>query len=548
MSSYSLLNTQNGRKWDISANNVDLISLNGNGTSGQVLSSNGPTVAPSWVTASAGGSSVLVSQKTTTSYTSLTTNSTWTKLATIAGSSIFTGVGNYSLNWGFSSTETNKFNALLFSGYALITPTSQNRPLFCVPSFDGTTWNSLNSPSTQVCGSGYAVNNIVYNSTLKFWLANSGYANQPTGVSLGYGPFWISKNGREWSLLCMPDAAASTCFAINDASPTSPTICFGMSAGASNKIYYTVGSIGKGIIATTQPVNKISYANMMIWAGGSIAKFVVVGAGYGGAGQQASEYSSDGITWTLSSNYSTVYTAISGITIAVNTANTLIVSGRANGTMCYSTNGTSWTDGTITGSTYNFALVFANSIWVRTGIGSSPVHYSTDGITWTASTTLAGITSGCALAWYAAISKWVLVGFTGGTTVTALWTSTDAITWVIQTTDYFNSLVYGYGACLASGVVSAPKNMEVGVVVKDTTTGTSQYPLNYGVNGDNGLGRQCGFDSVSGSASASDTINITSYNAGTMDIEIWGKLDADTPISYGTTPSLTLTISASSFT
>jgi hypothetical protein len=48
MSSYSLLNTQNGRKWDISANNVDLISLNGNGTSGQVLSSNGPTLAPSW--------------------------------------------------------------------------------------------------------------------------------------------------------------------------------------------------------------------------------------------------------------------------------------------------------------------------------------------------------------------------------------------------------------------------------------------------------------------------------------------------------------------
>jgi len=87
--------------------------------------------------------------------------------------------------------------------------------------------------------------------------------------------------------------------------------------------------------------------------------------------------------------------------------------------------------------------------------------------------------------------------------------------------------------------------MEVGIVVKNTTTATSQYPLNYGVNGGNGLGRQCVFDSVSGSASASDTINITSYNAGTMNIEIWGKLDADTPISYGTTPSLTATISAS---
>jgi len=59
MSSYSLLNTQNGLKWDISANNVTLISLNGNGTSGQVLSSNGPTLAPSWSTASSTSASTI---------------------------------------------------------------------------------------------------------------------------------------------------------------------------------------------------------------------------------------------------------------------------------------------------------------------------------------------------------------------------------------------------------------------------------------------------------------------------------------------------------
>jgi hypothetical protein len=53
MSSYPLLNTQNGRTWDISANNVNLVSLNGNGTSGQILSSNGPTLAPSWITSPA---------------------------------------------------------------------------------------------------------------------------------------------------------------------------------------------------------------------------------------------------------------------------------------------------------------------------------------------------------------------------------------------------------------------------------------------------------------------------------------------------------------
>jgi hypothetical protein len=50
MASYPLLNVQNGLKWDISANNVDLVGLNGNGTSGQYLKSNGTTVAPSWAT------------------------------------------------------------------------------------------------------------------------------------------------------------------------------------------------------------------------------------------------------------------------------------------------------------------------------------------------------------------------------------------------------------------------------------------------------------------------------------------------------------------
>jgi hypothetical protein len=48
MSNYSLLTTKNGIKWDVSANNVTLVSLNGNGALGEVLLSNGPTVAPSW--------------------------------------------------------------------------------------------------------------------------------------------------------------------------------------------------------------------------------------------------------------------------------------------------------------------------------------------------------------------------------------------------------------------------------------------------------------------------------------------------------------------
>jgi len=51
MSSYPLLNVQNVSIWDISANNVTLVSLNGSGdASGQYLKSNGTSVAPSFST------------------------------------------------------------------------------------------------------------------------------------------------------------------------------------------------------------------------------------------------------------------------------------------------------------------------------------------------------------------------------------------------------------------------------------------------------------------------------------------------------------------
>jgi hypothetical protein len=61
MSSYPLLNVQNGRTWDISANNVTLVGLNGNVTAGQVLTSIGTTFAPTWTNA-AGGNLIINNQ------------------------------------------------------------------------------------------------------------------------------------------------------------------------------------------------------------------------------------------------------------------------------------------------------------------------------------------------------------------------------------------------------------------------------------------------------------------------------------------------------
>jgi len=472
--------------------------------------------------ADSAGSVVLVDELTTTTYTSITTNSTWTKLATITNTPIFTGTGNHSLNWGFSSTETNQFNAIMAIGTPAV-----NRIFFGAYSFDGITWNAPNSSLTF--GAGTAITKTSYNSALKLWF--SGSAAITINASRGY--IFSSKNGINWNIVASPTGGSNT--AVNIA--TNGTGTFVYIAGASTSyLYQSVGDLGKiptvVSIPAGGPTSGVT-ATSLLWVGGSINKFVMTG---GSGTLNNSLYSSDGITWFVSPNYGIV---ISGKALAVDTAQTLIVAGGS--LMKYSTDGISWTTGTVAGTiTDTNNIAYGNNIWVRVGTGTDPLHYSNDGINWIISLPT-GLTTGMGVVYYSSIGKWVVVG--SGTST--LWTSPDAITWTaITTSDFFT----GTTACnISQGPITTDKNMEVGIVVKDTSTGISQYPLNYGVNGGNGLGRQCVFNSVSGSAAASDTINITSYTPGAMDIEIWGKLDEDTPISYGTTPSLTTTISASSF-
>jgi len=116
--------------------------------------------------ADSAGSSVLVDELTTTTYTSITTNSTWTKLATITNTPIFTGTGNHSLKWGFSSTETNQFNAIMAIGTPVV-----SRNFWCVYSFDGITWNAPNTSLTL--GAGSNLSKTSYNSALKLWFSGS---------------------------------------------------------------------------------------------------------------------------------------------------------------------------------------------------------------------------------------------------------------------------------------------------------------------------------------------------------------------------------------
>lgn len=487
------------------------------GTAGQVLSC-GAGATTLWTTPTLPAVSSI-----STSYTSITTNNTWTKLATIVGTTIFSGTGNYSLNWGFSSTETNKFNAIMAIGSS-----SQFRPFFNIFSYDGITWNPINSART--IGSGGSAEKSLYNAELGLWFSGGGRVGVTVAAT---APFYLSKNGIDWNVLAFPfrSSGSSRIVATNGTG----TFVYGGS-GNSNILATSVGDLGKlpTLIPLVADGPGTSYGTLgLIWVAGLINKFVMTG---GGGTTQNSMYSSDGITWLLSTNFNTGN--VPGRVLQVDTAQSFIVSG--GGTfMKYSTDGINWNNGVVAGTIIDTrGLAFGNGIWVRVGLGTDPLHYSNDGINWIIATAT-GLTEGYGVVYYSSIGQWII----GGVGTSSIYTSPDAITWTaITASDYFAPEIYALN--LAQGVITTPKNMEVGIVVTDTTTATSHYPLNYGVNGGNGLGRQSVFDSASGSASASDTINITSYNAGTMDIEIWGKLDTDTPISFGTSPTLTATISA----
>jgi hypothetical protein len=146
MSNYSLLTNKNGIKWDISANNVTLVSLNGSGTaSGQYLKSNG-TNAPSWAPISGGSQSLasvmnignMASQNLDMSSNSITNvpniNSPSNTNLTISSSYITSGTGQVLIqNTATTSGPTRTSQLILLSGSAGSGTIEPQAQLICVP-------------------------------------------------------------------------------------------------------------------------------------------------------------------------------------------------------------------------------------------------------------------------------------------------------------------------------------------------------------------------------------------------------------------------------
>ena len=177
------------------------------------------------------------------------------------------------------------------------------------------------------------------------------------------------------------------------------------------------------------------------------SKFWAVGASAVSSGNTIG-YSTDGLIWSAATN--------SGAPLSLSTqdiiwngskyvAATTYFSSINNPVLIYSTDGLTWsasTNGNTIFSALTFSLAWNGTIFVAGGLGTNTLGYSTDGITWSASTNGNSIiTNRClSLAWNGTIFV------AGGLGTNRLGYSTDGLTWSASTNgnSIFGTLVNAF--------------------------------------------------------------------------------------------------------
>ena len=479
-----------------------------NGASNQYLKSNG-TSAPTW---SDLPSTIKVS--TLSSPYTLAVKNVWTKIGTITNTSAFSQTGTYFLNWGLSTTDTTLQEGYMFNTSSGITAYS----------FDGSTW-SVNQTIGSL-GIFKGKNFAKYFPELKRWILTTSATTSGTSGNIAYS--WDGINFIQQIL------TSGTMTGVNSVaySPSLDTYVYAGAGSVGNLIQYS-DAIGGGMgqmISTGLTNFPASPTTVALWVGGGINKFLVGGAS--SATTSAFYYSSDGKTNWLPATGATINIAgRSPRVIATNTANSHIIAVGSAMSIVYSTTGTDFSTVTFTsgGSNNGYAIAYRNTpspLWVVGGQATNAViSYSTDGINFTTTSTIYAGVIISSVGYNETIGKFVA---TIPATGVNYGTSTDGINWSWTTSPVFaNGTTAGIiagNSQMSSGTFNPPKNMSVGVVVKNTSTGTSMYPTTYGASGGNGLGATATFNTLGGATRGSDTINISSYTAGAMDIEVWAKL------------------------
>jgi hypothetical protein len=373
----------------------NLLVVTGNGTASSVaISTNGTT----WrflglpITASASGFGgvvwngqlwAAVSDAATNIWTSLD-GITWTSRATLTagncrsiawngtqflvlGNSTWCSTSPDGFTWTMRNTQpvTTLVRATWNSVSTQWVVASTAPAIFTTP--DAVNWIQRQAPVI----SNTTVQSFAWAPQLNLWALVGGPSNNVATASDADG-VWVSR--------LTTQIGTANCVAWNGS-------LFVAGGGTSVQIYTSTD----GVTWTSRTNGGVSWTvvNGVAWSS-NLSIWVAVGANSTTSGVIAS--STDGASWT--SRSTTIFGANgAGLGVAVNTLGTLFVAvGTSVSTFAYSSNGTSWLQGTAGTSITTAArgVVWANqiSLWVAVGNGTNSIATSSDGISWTGRTGL----------------------------------------------------------------------------------------------------------------------------------------------------------------
>lgn len=459
-----------------------LQNVSGVGTSGQVLTSNGPSQLPTWQSSStpAGtppiGALSYFATSGGTSYPgpewlkcdgSIVSQATYTTLFSRIG--LLNGAGTiWNRNTPHITSVLNGVIAAIAYGNSTYVRTVQSSGI--ETSTDGITWTFRTSGTTST------INSITYGTVFVFGTNGGGISTSTDGItwtartsntssninSLAYGNSTYVGCGAIGALLSSTDAITWTV----RKTTTSATL---------NVLAYGNGNFvaaGNAVLSSTDGTtwNSRTADNQSSTSNGN-RSFLFANSLYLLCGNNGLlSTSTDGVLWTARN--STTSSTLSSLGYGGN-----YVVGGAGGFIASSTDGVTWTSRTSNTTSNVFAQAFGNSTYVY-GTASGGAGTSTDGTTWTARAT--GSSSTINSITYGTVFSYVQNG--GG-----LFTSTDGITFTSRTSGtssniysvLFANNLYVYGG---AGGVLATSTDSITWTARTSGVTTSILSLTYGSN------------------------------------------------------------------
>lgn len=362
----------------------------------------------------------------------------WTFNNNIRNQTVLTG-SRANFPWGYNLSTDNYINRLVWTGTYYI---AVGHASYYAYSADGVNWTSTflntglgltsytwwaNSGSTSVIGNNGSVG---YKSTY-----------DPTSLT-GYSLTYITGNSNNAGIY-----AGGQYITVGNS---------GVVHTSANGSSWTARDItGSTVVFGIKPITA------MTWDG---SKYVAIAYGQNST---LSGTSTDGVTWTVSSQIATIFTSYSVDTLAY--GNSTFVAINYYGKVATSTDGLTWTFRVDLNFAQTSDLIFANGKFVAVQ-GSGGVYHSTDGITWTnASANLQATTWGTNQVWsvFWDGSQFIIGGGSGRTA-----TSPDAVTWTYRTV-ISNFTVFSFGK-IGSNLVAFGQSSRVFTSTDGGTTWTDR--------------------------------------------------------------------------